>query len=263
MGVGADVFVGGKVNAAGTMTAGGQVQANGNIPATSITTGSVVVTGGEGISGDLYVGGTVNAQNINAQNLVVNDINSSGPINGVNNPNLLNNSSGEYGIIGWTLLSAFGVFTDATSGAGSGFTNGGALATLSGSNNGPSSSIGANQPVTMSVNVLNGLTAGALSVALAAYTTAGAFISNVFSTNISNGTPLTPYTGSGTTPAATAYVVPRITLAAASGPAGAVTWRRVKVESGLLPSLYSQEASMAYVPQLAADAAITYAIALG
>ncbi|NGO96348.1 hypothetical protein BJL96_20750 [Burkholderia cenocepacia] len=174
-------------------------------------------------------------------------INTSAKVNGVNAPNLLFNGSGEFGASGWS-LNSFSAVSDATGGIGYFFANTGALSSFTNSEGSAQCPIGPSVAVTLSFDMANFSTAGTVTAALAAYNSSGAFLSYVGTQVIPNGSAMTRYTISGTTPANTAYVAafPVNAIGVTAGAYG-IVFRRVKIEQGATASLYSQEASIAAI----------------
>ncbi|RAS35869.1 hypothetical protein [Paraburkholderia bryophila] len=170
------------------------------------------------------------------------NISTTGKINGSNNPNLLFNGSGEFGSVGWT-LGSFSQFVDTSGEIGSFFSNSGALTSYTFAVAGQQVPIGPSQNVCLSMDVSNGA-AGTVQISLAAYTSAGGYISNIGTSAVPNAS-LTRYSTTAVTPANTAYVVPQLVLNGVTSSAFGIVFRRVKVEQGTTPSLYSQEASIA------------------
>lgn len=185
---------------------------------------------------------------------IASGIQSLGKINAANNPNLQFNGSGEFGTSGWLVSPgpAFGVFTDAAGGLGTYFSNGSAMSGATGYIGSPQVPALPSVALTETIDVANFQTAGTLVLTLAAFNSSSVFISNLASVTVANGTALQRYTLSGTTPAGTSYVQAYWTYTGVSAPAFGVIIRRVKIEQGLTPSLYSQEASIAAgtAPQL-------------
>jgi hypothetical protein len=170
-------------------------------------------------------------------------VQSLGKVNGVNNPNLVFNGSAELGNSGWT-LSSFTAVSDLTGGYGTYFGNTAALSSFSGNELSPQISVTTATPVTASVDILNQATAGTVTLVLAAYNSSGTFISDFATLVITNGTTSTRYNLSGTTPANTAYIECGLTLSGVTAAAYGVTIRRMKIEIGTTPSLYSTEATL-------------------
>lgn len=177
------------------------------------------------------------------------NISTTAKVNAVNAPNLLFNGSGEFGVSGWVMAPgpAFSLQVDQTGGIGSFFANASAMSNASGYIGSPLAPIGQNVSVTESIDVANFATAGTLVLTLAAYNSSGAFISNVASLTVPNGTPLQRYTLSGTTPTGTFNVQAYWTYMGVSASAFGIAIRRVKIEQGSTASLYSQEASVAAI----------------
>ncbi|MCA7902847.1 hypothetical protein LGM39_26100 [Burkholderia cepacia] len=175
-------------------------------------------------------------------------INTSAKVNGVNSANLLVNGSGELGSSNWSFAANFATQNDVTGGIGGFFGNTAALSGVSGSNFTGNMAVGANVPLTLSFDAASNVSAGTYSVALVAYNSSGTFIGNVAAVTIPNGASTsTRYSAGGTTPAGTAYVTSSFNITGVTAPVNGVVWRRVKVEQGNAPSLYSQEASIAAV----------------
>ncbi|VBB10616.1 hypothetical protein [Burkholderia stabilis] len=175
-------------------------------------------------------------------------INTSAKVSGVNSANLLVNGSGELGLSNWSFAANFAPQNDVTGGIGGFFGNTAALSGASGSNFTGNMAVGANVPLTLSFDAASNVSAGTYSVALVAYNSSGTFIGNVAAVTIPNGASTsTRYSAGGTTPAGTAYVTSSFNITGVTAPVNGVVWRRVKVEQGNTPSLYSQEASIATV----------------
>ncbi|MGU4704026.1 hypothetical protein K6L09_46080, partial [Burkholderia cepacia] len=100
----------------------------------------------------------------------------------------------------------FSAVSDATGGIGYFFANTGALSSFTNSEGSAQCPIGPSVAVTLSFDMANFSTAGTVTAALAAYNSSGAFLSYVGTQVIPNGSAMTRYTISGTTPANTAYV---------------------------------------------------------
>jgi len=173
---------------------------------------------------------------------LVGNLVATGKLSGLNNPNLLFNGSGEFGAVGWT-LGSFSVFVDTSGGIGSFFSNPGTLTSYTYAVDGQQVSMGAGQNVCLSMDVSNGAT-GAVQLSIAAYTSTGSYISNIGTLTVPNS-GLTRYSTTAVTPANTAYVVPQLVLNGVSSSAFGIVFRRVKVEQGTTPSLYSTEADIA------------------
>lgn len=177
---------------------------------------------------------------------IASGIQTGGRLNGANSPNLLFNGSGEFGTAGWAMAPgpAFSQQVDQTGGIGTFFANTAAMTNAGGYIGSPLAQVGPNVAVTYSVDVANFATAGSLVLTLAAYNASGGFISNVASQTVANGTPLQRYALTGTTPAGTSNVQAYWTYVGISASAFGIVIRRIKIEQGSLPSLYSQEASI-------------------
>ncbi|WP_230971960.1 hypothetical protein [Burkholderia cepacia] len=175
-------------------------------------------------------------------------INSTGKINGVNAANLLFNGSGEFGNAGW--LAANFASTSGGFGEGTIFLNGGAItsgASLYDQAN--NFACGGGVALTLSAEIsAGGLTAGFAAVGADFLDASLNIIGGILSPNIGPGAPRQFVSVSGTTPASTAFV--RIYKMCGGNPRSSsfgVSFRRIKVEQGTAPSIYSQEASIATV----------------
>lgn len=172
-------------------------------------------------------------------------IQSNGKINGVNSTNLLFNGSGEFGNTGWS-SSIFLAGQDTSTGSGTWFLNPSSISTGVSdiSNNIP---VGAGTALTISCDIYAaGVTGGTAHAYIAAYNSSNVYLGPVCAAVAVNGQGWTRYTSSGTTPATTAYVVVVKALDTGSAASAAgLGFRRIKVEQGTVPSLYSQEASLA------------------
>jgi len=178
-------------------------------------------------------------------NQIAAGVSSAGKVNGVNNPNLVFNGSGEFGSAGWT-LNSFSPQADTSGAIGNFFANTGALSAFSGSSGSAQYPVGPSVAVTMSFDMANFATAGTVTAALAAYNSSGTFMSYVGTLVIPNGSALARYTISGTTPANTAYVAAYpINASGVTAAAFGIVFRRVKIEQGSTASLYSQDANFA------------------
>ncbi len=197
-----------------------------------------VVVGKMTVGGTLYVAGGV-----------VGDLSANGKLSGTNSPNLLINGSGELGNTGWN-GSTFG---QVQGGYGEGpiFINANSINTgtwvIDQSDN---IACGANVQLVLSAEVsADGLNAGQIYLKCEAFKTDGTYIGNVLTTPpIASKRGYTFQKGVGTTPTATAFVrVSRVADNAPNVSAYGVAFRRIKLERGSAPSLYSQEASIAYL----------------
>lgn len=175
-------------------------------------------------------------------------VNSSQKINGANAANLLFNGSGEFGNVGWG-SSNFPSTADAN-GGGTIFLN---TAVVSAVTEDVSAAVacGAGVPMTVSCEMTTGgVSAGRAYVMLEAFAAGGASL-GVFagSATVPNGLSWAFASASGVTPTGTAKVVVRRGVDASPNvrPFG-LGFRRIKIERGSTPSLYSQEASIAATP---------------
>ncbi|WP_236658652.1 hypothetical protein [Burkholderia thailandensis] len=175
-------------------------------------------------------------------------INTSAKINGVNNPNLLFNGSGEFGSAGWSLASGFFAVTDNSGGFGTFFSNTAPLSGVTVYNSSSKISIGSSVSISASVDISTaGVTSGEVLLYLQPFDSSGSNLGGgIGVVNIANGVATTRYSLSATTPSGTASVSLVIALLSGlSASAFGVTFRRCKVEAAAAPSLYSQEASIA------------------
>ncbi|ALJ98704.1 hypothetical protein [Burkholderia thailandensis] len=175
-------------------------------------------------------------------------INTSAKINGVNNPNLLFNGSGEFGSAGWSLASGFFAVTDNSGGFGTFFSNTAPLSGVTVYNSSSKISIGPSVSISASVDISTaGVTSGGVLLYLQPFDSSGSNLGGgIGVVNIANGVATTRYSLSATTPSGTASVSLVIALLSGlSASAFGVTFRRCKVEAAAAPSLYSQEASIA------------------
>jgi hypothetical protein len=173
-------------------------------------------------------------------------VSTAGKLNGVNNPNLLYNGSAEFGAAGWNLGSTLSAQNDATGGFGTYFANASPLAAVTVFPSAPPFAAGAGDVLTASADVGTlGVTAGTVQITASCYNSSGTFISNVGTLAVPNGTANARYSSTFTTPAGTASVAFEVALTGVTATAFGLTLRRVKVELGTTPSLYSQEASIA------------------
>ncbi|MCS6499055.1 hypothetical protein NYD60_03400 [Burkholderia thailandensis] len=175
-------------------------------------------------------------------------INTSAKINGVNNPNLLFNGSGEFGSAGWSLASGFFAVTDNSGGFGTFFSNTAPLSGVTVYNSSSKISIGSSVSISASVDISTaGVTSGEVLLYLQPFDSSGSNLGGgIGVVNIANGVATTRYSLSATTPSGTASVSLVIALLSGlSASAFGITFRRCKVEAAAAPSLYSQEASIA------------------
>jgi len=224
-------------NAAVASTFAGAVDVTNATASTSPTTGALIVAGGAGVAGALNVAGGAT---------IGSDTTISGLIGAKGHSNLLYNSTGEFGNIGWT-GTTFSGQNDATGAGGSMFSNILALTTAASdvSQNIP---VGAAVPLSLTGDILtSGVTSGTIALTLTAFSSANANLGTVCSITLANGTAFTRETATGTTPANTAYV--QLTKSISGGSVAAtalgVGFKRIKIENSAFATLYSQEASFA------------------
>ncbi|MBR8351176.1 hypothetical protein KDX21_11415 [Burkholderia cenocepacia] len=178
-------------------------------------------------------------------------VSSAGKVNGVNSPNLLFNGSAEFGVAGgWG-----GGFVNAYnggSGDGTYFSNPAAINSNSYVGSSPIA-IAAGIPLTLSGEIYSaGVTSGIAWFRLVYLNSSSGVISTSANITATNGAGWTFASSSFTTPANTAFVYVQLGVEA-PGPnvsSGGVAWRRLKLERGAAPSLYSQEASVAALPAM-------------
>ncbi|MCW5118609.1 hypothetical protein B7L17_011630 [Burkholderia cenocepacia] len=173
-------------------------------------------------------------------------VSSAGKVNGVNSPNLLFNGSAEFGVAGgWG-----GGFVNAYnggSGDGTYFSNPAAINSNSYVGSSPIA-IAAGIQLTLSGEIYSaGVTSGIAWFRLVYLNSSSGVISTSANITATNGAGWKFASSSFTTPANTAFVYVQLGVEA-PGPnvsSGGVAWRRLKLERGAAPSLYSQEASVA------------------
>ncbi|WP_334011858.1 tail fiber domain-containing protein [Burkholderia cepacia] len=204
----------------------------------------------ETVGGNLTVSGSLSvAGPLSVPGGIAGDVSASGRIGGVNSPNLLVNGSGELGNTGW-VGATFGV-VQGSYGEGSLFGNANAINTgtwvVDASIDIPCTP---GVPLTLSAEIYSmGLNAGSVYVKCDAFKSDGTFIGSVAAT-----APITTKQGyvfrssTAVTPGGTAFV--RVNRAADNAPnisAFGVAFRRIKLERNNGATLYSQEASIAYL----------------
>ncbi|WP_156432420.1 hypothetical protein [Burkholderia sp. MSMB1498] len=191
-------------------------------------------SGDESVLGGLTVGGRIGA---------------GGKLGGVNSPNLLFNGSGELGVAGgWGPNGFVDAYTGGT-GEGTYFSSKAVINSNSyvGSN---SIAIGPGTQLTLSGEIhAGGVTAGTVWFRMVYLTASGSVIGTSPNITTTNGYGWVFKSDSRTTPANTAYVYVQLGVEGSppSVVAGGVSWRRLKLEYGSAPSLYSQEATVAYL----------------
>ncbi|ACT83026.1 hypothetical protein gp15 [Burkholderia phage KS9] len=198
----------------------------------------------EVVSGNLSVGGT-----LSVTGGIAGDLAASGKLVGGNCPNLLVNGSGELGSTGWN-GTTFGPLQGGF-GEGTLFINSNAINTGTWVVDQSSDiACGPGVVVTVSAEIsTGGLNAGRVYIKSEAFKADGTFIGTVASTpSITTKRDASFQSGAGVTPAGTASIrVSKVADAAPNISAFGVSFRRIKVERGNVPSLYSQEASIAYL----------------
>lgn len=166
-------------------------------------------------------------------------VDGAGNLSFVQNANMLSNSSGGSGTLGWNIPASFYVVNS----YGPIFINN---TTLSGVSTGiitPKAAAMASTTYTLSGDIYNVSTAGTIQLAIVAYDSggtmigAGAFAS---SSNAPNG-GWSRISVTGTTPAGTAYLAADVFLSGVSAPVSGLAFRRLKLELGSTPTAYSVE----------------------
>ncbi|AWV01982.1 hypothetical protein DM992_21115 [Burkholderia sp. JP2-270] len=203
------------------------VVARGKMLPDEVVSGFLSVTRGLSVGGDVAVGGRLNS---------------------VNSPNLLVNSTGELRNNCWTGTN-FGVVAG-TSGEGTIFINSAAINTAGyAMDYSDNIAIGAGMQLTLSAEIAtNGLNAGQVYMKVESFNASGTLLATFTTAPISTRRDYTLVTASGKTPNGTSYV--RVSRVADNTPTIAqwgVAFRRIKLERGSSPSLYSQEASILYL----------------
>lgn len=186
------------------------------------------------------------------QALIAAGILSGGKVCGVNKPNLLFNGSGEFGNSGWQSSN----YSSIRGSVGEGFL-------FSNTANINSTIVDVSSPFAMGPNVVlnlsgeidtHGMTAGHGAIDIQCYDSSMTVIGTIATTYINYGKAYTFVSATGTTPAGTAYVAVRryADTSPVITPFGLI-FRRLKVESGNTPSLFSHEASIASLAALFAN----------
>jgi len=157
------------------------------------------------------------------------------------NPNLLFNSSAEFGVAGWTASGSWysGPNNGPNDAAFWAFNTNNATGTLT------SSTIpfpsGANVPITVSGMVFNSTGGGNATVTVNALNSSGTVISAVATLSLAPGNFWTYLTATGTTPSGTSSLQVVLTAPGASSSTN-IAFSRLKVEVGSVATPYSQEA---------------------
>ncbi|WP_155630159.1 hypothetical protein [Burkholderia cepacia] len=198
----------------------------------------------ETVGGNLTVGGA-----LTVAGGVAGDLAARGKLVGTNSPNLLLNGSAEIGVVGgWGPYGFVEAYTGGTA-EGTYFSNKAAISTSSFVGSSPIA-IGANVPLTLSGEIhAGGVTAGTVWFRMVYLNASGGVIGTSPNITTTNGYGWSYKSDSRTTPAGTASVYVQLGVEG-SPPAvvvGGVSWRRLKLEYGSAPSLYSQEATIAYL----------------
>lgn len=245
-----------KVDSTNAQIAGGQLEGidhiyiTGTNVSTNPTTGALTVVGGVGIGGDVNAGGkgtfasdVSSGGNVSGAKGTFSDfVSTQKNILGVNQANLITNSSGEFGNVGWS-AAAFASALD-VSGTGYWFVNSGAINAAT--QDSQSVKIGSNVTVTLSGEIgASGVVAGRAYLSLEAFNSLGVSLGVIATATITNGQNGFVST-SAQTPANTSYVnVNKGVDTSPNVPANGLKFRRIKFEQGSTPSLYSQEGSIA------------------
>ena len=167
---------------------------------------------------------------------------------GANVPNLLPNSTGELGNLLWA-TSTFSALQGGF-GEGSMFGNAAAISSLSGGDFSNRIACGAGVTLCLSGEITtSGMTAGTAQMQVVAYDASGNSLGQVCQTPaVALGKAAAFYSGTGVTPANTASVAVARYTNAGTGPALCTFFRKIKLSQGALVSPYSQEATLALVP---------------
>jgi len=192
----------------------------------------------ETVNGNLAVGGTLAA---------------TGRVSGITGANLLLNGSAELGNTGWSTVY-FSAASDAVGAAGTYFTNTAAVSAHVYDYATPVP-VGAGTSVCIQGVVgAAGLTEGSAVIGIEFHNVTTGLNSttllSVVSASAASGAAPSLMTATGVAPAGTVAMRFRIGVTSSgtvSGAAGAVTYANLKLEEGTVPSLYSQEASIAYL----------------
>ena len=163
----------------------------------------------------------------------------SGNLAFISNANMLSNSSGGSGTLGWNIPGSF----TTSNFYGTLFINNTALSSVSAGIVSPRAPALANVTYTLSGDIYNLSTAGTIQLAIIAYDSGGTMIgSGAFasSTNAPTG-GWSRISVTGTTPANTAYLAADVFLSNVTATSGSVAFRRIKLELGSVPTAYSTE----------------------
>ncbi|WP_124676328.1 hypothetical protein [Burkholderia cenocepacia] len=203
------------------------VVARGKMLPDEVVSGFLSVTRGLSVGGDVAIGGRLSS---------------------VNSPNLLPNSTGELRNQCWSGTN-FGVVAG-TSGEGTVFINSAAI-NIAGyaMDYSDNIAISAGMQLILSAEIAtNGLNAGQVYMKVESFNSTGTLLGTFSTTPISTKRDYTVMTASGKTPNGTTYVrVSRVADNAPNISQWGVAFRRIKLERGSSPSLYSQEASILYL----------------
>ncbi|WP_176115275.1 tail fiber domain-containing protein [Burkholderia cepacia] len=201
-------------------------------------------SGDESVIGNLAVGGALSAAKGFTGDLAI-----SGKLAAINNPNLLFNSTGEFGTAGWG--NAFIVAVGGND-IGTFFTNANAITSASVWSGSDSRPIGQNLDMCLSGDIYaGGVVTGNVFARMVFLDSAGAVvaISPSITGDPGKGWAFKSITARSPSNAAKMYVQFGAETVGGSINIQAigVAWKRIKLEPGTKPSLYSQEASMAYL----------------
>lgn len=175
-------------------------------------------------------------------------VQSTSKVNGVNSANLLFNSSAEFMTAGWSGLF---VPTQDVSGSGSYWYSPAVTGTPTTQTSTSLIPVIPGIPINLSAEIYTlGVTAGDFSVDIQFLSSAEAVIGDLRLGTPANGLSWTYYSSTAIVPAGTAYLQVRFFLEnTPTCTLGGAAIRRIKVEQGNLPSIYSQEATIAGLPQ--------------
>ncbi|MDI9694451.1 hypothetical protein QM312_00850 [Burkholderia cenocepacia] len=179
-------------------------------------------------------------------NQIAAGVSSAGKLGGVNSPNLLFNGSGEFGLAGGWGPGGFINAYNSGNGDGTFFANAAAIS---------ANSYAGSMPIPMAPEIplcisgeiyAVGVTSGKAFFRLVYLDASGNVITTSANITATNGSGWTFASSSVTTPSNTASVYVQLAVEGpgASVSSGGLAWRRLKLERGGAPSLYSQETSI-------------------
>ncbi|GAQ30199.1 hypothetical protein SAMD00023378_3882 [Ralstonia sp. NT80] len=160
-------------------------------------------------------------------------------------PNLLFNGSGEFGNAGYSFTN-LSAFSDALGGVGTFFANGSSISAASSFELSPAVPVGPGVKITCAFDIgALGVSAGQVAIYLQPYNSSGGSLaSDTTVYAVPNGASVTRQSVVLTTPANTAYVRWVAAFTSVTAAAYGIVFKRVKIEAGSTPSIYSQEANL-------------------